>query len=216
MSFSTWIKRLIFPPRCVLCTKVLDREAPLCADCERELVFTGYAGARTKGEFFSGCVSPLFYDKNVRQSLLRYKFSGKSSYAEFYGALIADCVREHYPEGFDLISWVPLSRKRLRKRGYDQARLLAESSAAKLGGELVPVLKKKRDIPAQSGIKGAEKRRANVLGVYECVNAEMIRGKRILLIDDIVTTGATLSECARTLKMSGAGEVICATAAKAR
>lgn len=82
--------------------------------------------------------------------------------------------------------------------------------------EQTQLLKKIRNNPAQSGISTPEKRRANVLGVYRAVNPELIQGKNILLIDDVLTTGATMSECCRTLLDAGAAQVSCAALACAR
>jgi predicted amidophosphoribosyltransferase len=94
---------------------------------------------------------------------------------------------------FDIITWVPLSPRRHRKRGYSQARLLAEAAAAELGvGDCEELLKKRRNTPAQSAIKGRAERRANVSGAFEALRRGGLAGKRILLIDDVVTSGATL------------------------
>ncbi len=87
--------------------------------------------------------------------------------------------------------------------GYDQARLLAESACRLWETKPLPLLRKTVHNPAQSGLKEAAARRANVLGVYEAVDPERISGHRILLVDDICTTGATLAECARVLREAG-------------
>ena len=150
---------------------------------------------------------------DVRRSLLRYKFQGLRIYAELYGEFLAKCIDEN-PISCDSITWVPLSRKRLRKRGYDQARLLAEELSRQTGLPCVPMLRKIRNNPAQSGTGDAKKRRENVKGVYEALSEEEIAGRRILLVDDIVTTGATLSECASVLKKAGAKEVSAMTLAR--
>ncbi len=115
-----------------------------------------------------------------------------------------------------MISWVPLSAKRLRKRGYDQAKLLAVEAARNLDCVAVETLRKVRNTDAQSSINDDSARRANILGAYEVPDPEFVAGKRILLIDDVVTTGATLSECARVLRTFGAKEVVCASLARAR
>ena len=94
--------------------------------------------------------------------------------------------------------------------------LLAMAAALKRDDVAVELLKKHTDVPAQSGVGSVEKRRANIAGVYAVADEELVRGRRILLIDDIVTTGATLSECAKTLRASGAEEVLCCTLARAR
>ena len=111
------------------------------------------------------------------------------------------------------VTWVPVSPRRLRQRGYDQARLLAESACRLWETKPLPLLRKTVHNPAQSGLKEAAARRANVLGVYEAVDPERISGHRILLVDDICTTGATLAECARVLREAGAADVVCAAAA---
>ena len=123
---------------------------------------------------------------------------------------------QQHPEGFDVLTWVPVSRLRKFFRGYDQVELLANSVGQELEMIPVPLLKKIRNNRQQSRIKGEAERRANVLGAFGVTDAEAIRGKRILLLDDIVTTGATASECARVLLTAGAKEVYCAAVAAAR
>ena len=115
---------------------------------------------------------------------------------------------------FDTVTWVPVSRKRLRKRGYDQAELLARSACRHWDTQPVRLLEKTVDNQPQSGIHDAAARRANVLGVYRAVGDAA--GKRILLIDDICTSGATLTECIRVLEESGAEQVVCGAVALAR
>ena len=176
---------------------------------------TNNGGAQT-GEFFSVCVSPLFYEDKVRRSILRFKFKDLTTYADIYGELIADCIRDNLEGRYDIITWVPLSRRRKKKRGYDQAMLLAMSAALKLDDVAVELLIKHTDVPAQSGMGDASKRKANISGVYKAFDEELVRDKRVLLIDDIITTGATLSECAKTLRLSGAKEVLCCTLARTR
>jgi predicted amidophosphoribosyltransferase len=116
---------------------------------------------------------------------------------------------------YDCISWVPVSKKRLRKRGYDQVELIAKVAAEALGLPLVSTLYKFRDTPPQSSIRDFAKRRANVLGAYKPIAPETVSGKRVLLLDDVVTTGATASECARVLLTAGAKDVSFAAVAAA-
>ena len=208
---------LLFPPRCAFCHKLLERRGGLiCPQCEKSLPYTAGSGIKQKMPFISAAVSPLYYEKDVRSSLLRYKFGGCPGYADAYAPLLAGCAEENLAGEYDFVSWVPLSRKRLRRRGYDQARLIAEKTAAILGADCVPTLKKIRNAKAQSATGSAEKRRANITGAYTVPNPERVRGKRILLIDDIVTTGSTLSECARMLGMAGAEKVLAGTVARHR
>ncbi len=207
---------LLFPPKCVFCGKLLPTGARhLCPRCQKELPWLTEGAAEQKGEFFSLCVSPLRYEDKVRDSIRRYKFQGRRGYHKAYGLLVAQCVRDHLAGSYDLITWVPLSDKRKRERGYDQAFLLASAAALELGEVAVETLRKGRDTAAQSGLEGEAERRANVLGAYTPVDAELVEGRRVLLIDDVVTTGSTLSECARMLRSMGAADVVCATLARA-
>lgn len=216
MGVLSSILDLFFPPKCVFCGKLLAKSTEcLCDKCGRDLPFTKGAQVSQKGGFFDVCVSPLLYEGDVRKSILRFKFKGATAYADCFGKLMADCIKENLSGKFDLITWVPLSLKRARSRGYDQAMLLALAVALALDDVAVETLQKTAHVQAQSTIEDKEMRRANVSGVFEIKDQELIEGKRILLIDDIITTGSTLTECARILLMSGAESVVCATLARA-
>jgi competence protein ComFC len=216
MKIGEAILDLLFPLKCPFCQRpVRSGGVGWCAGCEKSLKRTE-AHCRKKGDYFTMCVAPLYYEGAVRESLLRYKFGGSREYAGVYAHMMLDCIREQFPGGFDVLTWVPVSRKRLRKRGYDQAELLARELGILLSVKPEPLLEKIHDVPAQSGIGSAEKRRANISGAYQAVATEKIDGKRILLVDDIVTTGATLSECSKTLLRAGAHQIMCAAAARDR
>lgn len=205
---------IIFPPRCAFCRKLLKRgESGMCADCERDLPYTKPT-ERAGTDFVEACVAPLRYEGAVRDALHRYKFQGVTAYAGVFGRLVAECVQERLKGEYDLISWVPLSSERLKERGYDQAMLIAMAAALELNDVAVETLRKKKNVAPQSGTGSLEKRRANISGAYETIDHELVEGRRILLIDDIITTGATVSECARMLGMAGAESVVCAAVAK--
>jgi len=212
VNLFTVLLDLMYPPKCPFCGRVV-KEQGVCEACLKSLPRTG-TSCKRKGDYFTLCVSPLYYRDNVRESLLRFKFQNCRHYAKTYAPMVAECIEKEFNNKFDLISWVPVSRKRLRRRGYDQARLLAEEIAALYGIKAVSLLEKHRHVPAQSGISGAEKRKANILSAYRVIDHDSACGKRILLIDDIITTGATLSECSKTLLLSGAEEILCATVAR--
>ena len=217
MGALSAIHDILFPPRCVFCRRFLKSSArmQICGECLDTLPFTKNGG-EMNGEFFELCVAPLYYEGDVRDLLLRFKFKDATGYAEEYGKLLADCIRDNLAGRYDLISWVPLSRKRLKERGYDQAMLLAMAAALELDDVAVSTLEKPLEAEKQSTMGSPEKRRANIAGAYRAVDPELIDGKRILLIDDIVTTGATLSECAKTLLSAGARQVLCAAVARAK
>ena len=215
MKITDFLLDLLYPPKCPFCGHLLDiGEKGMCLECEKKLPYV--TTEPQKGDFFESCVSPLYYEDDVRRALLKYKFHGCTGYAGLFGKMMAECVQREYKGEYDLISWVPLSRARKFRRGYDQALLLAEEMATCLGDKTVKTLRKRKNIKAQSSTGSEEKRRANVAGVYETCSERNVIGMRVLLVDDIITTGATLSECARTLRMAGALKVLCVTVARAR
>ena len=206
---------LLFPPKCTLCAKVLEKqETDLCRDCR--LSSPECAGIHKNFSFLDSWAAVWYYEGNIRESLLRYKFRRARHYAPVYGRMLAMRLQQEYPDGFDILTWVPVSRLRRFTRGYDQVELLAEAVGQELGMQPVSTLKKVRNNRPQSGIVGQAKRRANVLGVYRAVCPQEVRGKRVLLLDDIITTGATAGECARVLLTAGAKEVHCGVIAAAR
>lgn len=206
-----WLLDLLFPPRCILCHKILDSsKEPICDKCGK-FVLSQRSSIRS-GRKYTRCVAPFRYKGVVRDSIHRFKFSGCKFYAKTYAIWLAAAITQEFCD-YDLVTWVPVSRKRRRKRGYDQGEILCRETAVYLGLEPVACLRKCRDNPAQSTMSGIEKRKANVAGVYAAVNAEAFTGKRILLIDDVTTTGATLEECSRVLHNSGAAAVMCAALA---
>lgn len=211
MSFLSKVLDLLFPPKCMFCRKVLERGiGGSCPECRERLICQD---PPKRGDWFSQCVSPLRYEGEVREALLRFKFRQRPGYATELGGILAQCIREELAGEYDLISWVPVSPERRKQRGYDQAMLLSMAAALELGDVAVETLTKVAHNAAQSGMKSAEDRKKNVMDVYEAADSELIYEKRILLIDDIITTGATLDEASRTLLMAGAKQVVCAAVA---
>ena len=210
------IQNLIYPRRCVFCGEFLDKNSneDICAACVDKLPWTKNK-CKSKGEFFSECLSPLYYEGSAGEALRRFKFMGKSSYARLMGKLIADCVKENGKGGYEVIAWVPISTRRMRKRGYCQAKLLAREAAKMLDIPCARLLRKRRHTPPQSTLSGLAARKAHVSGAFRAVGKSGIAGRSVLLIDDVITTGATLSECTRILLMAGARNVSCATLCKA-
>lgn len=203
---------LLFPPKCVLCRRLLTREeTDLCGSCRRD--GPALSGRKKSIPFVTAWTAAYRYEGLARDSLLRFKFGGRQSYAAAYGRLLAAKIQGELEGEFDLLTYVPVSARRRFSRGYDQVRLLAEAVGRELGQKPVRTLRKVRHNPAQSSIQEREQRRANVLGVYRVIRPEALAGKRVLLLDDIITTGATVSECARVLQTAGAAQVLCAAVA---
>lgn len=204
--------RILFPPKCVLCKNLLsDNETDLCHNCrinEQE-----YTTGKNRISFIAGWTTVWYYRGNVRSSILRYKFSNARSYAPVYGRLMAMKILKDLPEDIDILTWIPVSKFRRFTRGYDQVELLANEIGKQI--HILPAchLVKIRNNPAQSSLKYPSQRRANVLGAYLAKHPELLSGKRILLIDDVLTTSATASECAKTLLFAGAKDVYVASLA---
>ncbi len=211
LIYRLW--QLLFPPKCVLCGKLLEKEeTDLCHSCRCDT--PEFPKSNLKLPYLAHWSALWYYEGTVRRSILRFKFHGERSYAEIYGRqlamkLLSDGI------AFDILTWVPISRLRRWRRGYDQVQLIAESVGKELGVTPQATLVKTRHNRPQSRLGGAPQRRANVMGVYRLTENAPIQGKRILLLDDIITTGATAGECARVLLTAGAKEVSCAAVAAA-
>lgn len=201
---------LLFPPKCPFCRKVQDAPG-MCPACEASLPWIDEAHSLRTLRGGLLCAAPLWYEDSVREAILRFKFHGGVSAAGPLGELIAQAATERLSGEFDAVTWVPVSAKRLRQRGYDQALLLAENACKLWGVEPERLLRKVRDNPAQSSLDSAEDRWKNTEGVYEAAGEPS--GKRILLIDDVCSTGSTLVSAAGVLLAAGAAGVVCAAAA---
>jgi len=154
--------------------------------------------------------APFLFRGPIRSALYRLKFSGWRAVAEALGAAMA-AVNE-FPA--DAVTWVPLAGRRRAARGYDQARALAVVVARRLGLQAAPMLARARETGPQARRGGAERRTA-LRGVFVPVGAGRSPPGNILLVDDVLTTGATAAECAEVFVRAGAVRVGLLTAARA-
>ncbi len=178
----------------------------VCARC------AGYRGARS---VCSGCRrlspalrwvrAPLTYSGPARRAVLTLKFRSGRYLVPTMGELLREAVLT-WPMGVDLVVPVPLSSSRLRARGFNQAALLAEHVAPLTGGVLAPEVLSRTERPPQRTL-GARARLTNLEGVFTCRSRTSVVGKSVLLVDDVITTGATVSACADTLAEAGAARV---------
>jgi len=216
VKLTTWVLDLLFPPKCPFCARVLDDpRAPVCAVCQPLLPWLDEKDSFRKVDFTSGCYSVLEYRDAVRKAIHHYKFTPIRARSVPLGKLMAQCAQDRPEIKPDVITWVPLGRRRLKERGFDQAQELAVTMGGELALPVEPLLMKQRDTGRQSDLTRPEQRKANVLGVYELRFGAAVRGRRILLVDDVVTSGSTLSACAKVLVEAGAEEVYCVTLAQA-
>lgn len=203
---------LLFPPKCPFCRCLVEQDGMVCASCLSQLPKRD--NLEIEIPFVEKAVVPFFYQDEMREALRRFKFSGLPGYRKAFAPLLAWAIRNAFDDQeYDIVSYVPISRKRMRQRGYNQAQLLAEEVAILLDKPALQTLEKYRDNRPQSEQKSADARRSNVIGVYRPYHPERYQEKCVLLIDDIATTGATFSECAATLQTAGATMVLCAAMA---
>ena len=216
MSIKETLLDLLFPPKCTFCKSVLKSgEKDVCGKCKKDLPFIPDARVIHKGDY-GRCAVTFYYEDMVKTGVHGLKFGGRRHCAAHFAAHMAQTVAEHLSGEFDAVTFVPVSPRRLRQRGYDQSALLAEEMAKIWGVEVLPALKKIRHTKAQSTIAAPEERRANVLGAYAPLPDADIAGKRFLLVDDVLTTGSTMSACASVLRRAGAASVVCAALAAPR
>lgn len=211
-AIAAWLCDLLYPPKCMLCGRLLrDSEAVLCGRCGHELPEWDNAPRRVPG--YERCAAAFVYEEPIRGSILRFKFHGMQTYAVQFARWMAVRVRGELRTSFDFVTWTPCSRRRRWSRGFDQAELLAKALARELDLEARPTLEKFRHRPPQSKTKTAAKRRANVQGAYRLLPGADVRGRTVLVVDDILTTGATLGECGRILRQAGVKDLYAAVIA---
>jgi ComF family protein len=200
---SIWVWRaflaLLVRPRCTACDRRLEAQAVFCAPCLATV--TQIAGSAALGGVRVAAFGA--YGAAVGDALRRFKYRARPDLALPLGELLrrrVDALRGR----FDIVVPVPLHPRRLAARGYNQAALLARPIARELGLPLrTRALRRVLDTPAQAKLDGAARRR-NVENAF--VASRCVAGRRVLLVDDIATTGATLQSCAHALRNAGATE----------
>lgn len=217
---------LFFPPRCVSCGILGNL---FCDECKSTILFIRDQTCPScnkispKGKFCSRCrpkntlsgiaSACYFRDGAIKEVVHSYKYEGVHSLSNDLAPFLVDLVtREKI--FFDMVTFVPITKKRNSWRGYNQAEILAQAVADHFEKPIIPALKKIKETKAQVGLP-KKKREQNLKNALKlAVKISQIEGKRILLVDDVVTTGTTLNECARVLKTSGAREIWAITVAK--
>lgn len=218
------VRRLIFPPRCPLCDRVLaPDEKSICRGCEEIITkvrgkYCMICGRQLKGNAGNVCDdcrnfphifaegrSLYEYEGPVKECVYRFKYKGRKSYADAFAADAEELWGEWIKASADVIVPVPMNREKLKKRGYDQADVLARAIALEMGIPYMHLLERvKKTVPMKTLSRG--QRQNNLKNAFQVRDFD-VKLKRILLVDDIYTTGSTLDECARALLQKGAAEV---------
>lgn len=201
---------LLYPSKCVFCGGTCEKGKGICSECSSKL-------KRLKNiapiPLTEGCVSVFAYDGDVRKAVLEYKFRGKVGNARVFAPLMYDQIRAQGFADYDLITCVPTNNKNVFRRGYDHCFLLARFLGKHAGIPYRRVFVKLRPTMPMSGLTPSQ-RRANILNAIGLREDADVKGKKIIITDDIHTSGATLHECARVLLQNGAESVVCAAFAR--
>jgi len=196
-SFEPFLD-LFFPRRCLVCREFLNGSDPLCPPCEAE-----WPKAESRRVLAAGLYKGILHDLVVRM-----KYGKEERLAAYLGRRMADeIVGAGSSRPYDFIVPIPLHIDRLRERGFNQALLLAREIGKVLDVEVDPFLMvKKRPTPPQAALT-SEERRKNLKGVFDLKKGASVKDKRILLVDDVYTTGTTIEEASKILLSAGAEEV---------
>ena len=190
------ILAVLFPQKCLGCKK--ENEI-LCPNCLLKI-------SRPDTPYLNGVhIAANYQDLVLKKALWMLKYQGVKQLAKPLAELIKERIWKKLETGDWLIVPVPLSKNKLRHRGYNQAELIAKELSDNVRAD---ILFKKFHTKSQVEVKDKEERLANIIGSFAIKNPEKIKGKKIILIDDVLTTGATMREAKKVLKQAGAKKVI--------
>jgi len=221
---------LIYPPSCALCGRISSDD--ICVKCLSRLIPLGHQVCGKCGnpsspdepcpyclaiEFnFDKAMSIFLYEEPLRDAILDFKYHREVRKGEVLRSLLADWFVSSplMAEGYDLIIPIPITPRKRKRRSYNQSEVLAAGIEAASGIPCAPfVLVKRNETPSQTGFDFSG-RAKNVEDSFAVTDESLVRGKRVLLVDDIITTGATVSECAKALKDAGARKVFALSLAR--
>lgn len=225
-SFKQKIFDFLFPPHCISCGK---GGAFFCRKCRSELIYlqpplcircsipirTGSICHKCQSQIWDidGIYSVFKYGGTIRQAILQFKYENLKVLADPLSDFMAEYVKQQQLS-FDIIVPVPIHKRRLKERGYNQSLLLARKLSSLTR---IPIaegaLTRIRYTSPQAKSDNVDQRRKNIMNAFRC-SSHGISGRRILLIDDVCTSGATLNSCAGSLKAAGAASVWGLTLAK--
>ena len=225
MKKKNFIIKLLYPQRCKYCNIVIDIRREICHTCENTLQkiegdICKLCGKKVndcncghKKHFYKYICAPFYYDGAASRAIWRFKFRNQTKLSKVFAEDMANCFDTYYKGyDFDLCTFVPSSKESLKERGYNQAELLARDFSEITDIPCEEVLLKTRETKIQHDLLSVE-RSGNLAGAIELKDGIDLENKRILLIDDIKTTGSTLNECAKMLWLNGAKDVYCISVA---
>jgi len=234
LNLSRVVLDFIYPPVCLICQEVIreefsndsrisvcyecwnnleTEEKPYCNECKIDLEISQTHKCLT---YLDKVYSLGLFDENFQGLIHHFKYKNKISLGKRLGQRLAEELQKQNLSDFAYLIPVPLHKTRKRERGFNQSEILAQTLSSSLNLPLQKeILFRIRNTKDQTKLSEKERKR-NVAGAFLIRDSQQIlQGKKVILVDDVITTGATLSECAKVLKQAGAKEILAVTVAKA-
>lgn len=222
-----FVERVEYIKRCILNT-IYDEEEGLCLNCKRpvsydflcssckkEILIPKEPYILEKDYYKFSIYSAAYYSSVIKNMILEFKYKDDFQCGEYLGQLMIECTRNFNIKDIDIITYVPMTKENKKKRGFNQSEFLSMIIGKKFGLEAEETLDKKKGHRRQKTLS-VEERWENAKDGYSFINGKNVKDKNIILIDDVLTTGATAFYCSRELMKNGAKEVWVLTVAKSR
>lgn len=221
-----YLRHMVLPERCPFCGQVMEFGRHCCKDCESQaeyfpldicaLCLQRDCRCSLQREGMGRAAAAFAYEGLPKEAVQAMKFRDRKSYGEHLAWHLAQRIQANplLPQAQG-IAFMPMSRRKKRKRGYNQAEVLARHLSRYLGLPLYPVLVTLRETKTQHELSAAA-RKHNLDGAYGAVNQQLIQGKTLILVDDVITTGSSMGEAGKVLLQAGAAEVIPAAVCRVR
>lgn len=223
---NTDFLNIFLPPRCAGCDDIIDRDFPVCDKCRKLIIEPADSKHRCdvcflphnkciciKRQFYEKLSVSFFYEGEAKRTIIKFKFHARPDIAKNYSKLLYRSLKQrNMLEDTDIITFVPMSGFRQFRRGYNQSELLAKKLSEIAEIPCVGILRRSGKSQIQHSLRRSS-RSGNLLGIFEPEKKyrEEIKGKTILIVDDVYTTGSTLNEIAKTLLIFGADKVYAAS-----
>ncbi len=184
--------------RCIICDEPIDNEATVCDSCQKYK------------RFFKKAYCPFVYQGDVRKAILSFKDSNQRYKAKAFAKLIAERILKDNVK-LDKITYIPLTKKKLKERSFNQAKLLAEEIGKILNVEVFDLFEKVKDNKGQK-FASFKQRQENTLNMYVLKSVKLSKKENVLIVDDIITTCATVNYCAGLISSKVKDIYVCAIA----
>ncbi|KGM99858.1 competence protein ComF [Clostridium novyi A str. 4570] len=198
--------------KCIICEGISETNRVLCLDCIRNMKLCNKKTIINEQGYEFCCYSSLYYSGITKELILNLKYKGQFLAGKELLRYLINTI-ELYNIKFDIVTYVPSSKNKLKERGYNQSKYLAKLVAEKTEKKLLNTLQKSKRTQDQIGL-GKYERWENLKESFIYVGNRKLEKQKVLLVDDVLTTGATAFYCAKELKKNGADDVIILTVAK--